>query len=52
MCRLAVPASNNYVENGRVYHGFRRGMYMYPCDEVSTAQNFDSCSIFAMQRPF
>lgn len=30
---LAVPASTNYLENGRYYHGFRRGIYMYPCDE-------------------
>ncbi|KAF2731559.1 LaeA-like protein [Polyplosphaeria fusca] len=30
---LAVPASSNYAENGRLYHGFRRGIYMYPCDE-------------------
>ena len=21
------------MENGRLYHGFRRGLYMYPCDE-------------------
>ena len=35
MRRLAVPATSNYLENGRYYHGFRRGMYMYPCDEVS-----------------
>jgi SAM-dependent methyltransferase len=33
---LPVPAQNsNYHENGRLYHGFRRGIYMYPCDEVS-----------------
>jgi len=32
--RLPVPAQNsNYMENGRWYHGFRRGLYMYPCDE-------------------
>ncbi|KAF2868712.1 methyltransferase LaeA [Massariosphaeria phaeospora] len=33
---LAVPTQNptqNYIENGRAYHGFRRGIYMYPCDE-------------------
>ncbi|KAK7186984.1 regulator of secondary metabolism (methyltransferase domain-containing protein) [Paraphaeosphaeria sporulosa] len=30
---LVVPASHNYEENGRLYHGFRRGLYMYPCDE-------------------
>ncbi|EDN05765.1 conserved hypothetical protein [Histoplasma mississippiense (nom. inval.)] len=23
-----------YEENGRLYHGFRRGIYMYPCDEL------------------
>lgn len=31
---LAAPVSQNYTENGRTYHGFRRGVYMYPCDEV------------------
>ncbi|KAF2493853.1 S-adenosyl-L-methionine-dependent methyltransferase [Lophium mytilinum] len=31
---LAVPVSGNYSENGRLYHGFRRGIYMYPCDEL------------------
>jgi hypothetical protein len=35
-CRLPVPAQNsNYLENGRYYHGYRRGIYQYPCDEVS-----------------
>ena len=34
--RLPVPAQNsNYLENGRYYHGYRRGIYQYPCDEVS-----------------
>lgn len=33
MCSLVVPASQTYEENGRLYHGFRRGLYMYPCDE-------------------
>ncbi|KAI4171369.1 MAG: hypothetical protein LQ343_004325 [Gyalolechia ehrenbergii] len=23
----------NHVENGREYHGYRRGMYLYPCDK-------------------
>lgn len=23
----------SYKENGRSYHGFRRGIYMYPCDD-------------------
>lgn len=23
----------NHVENGREYHGYRRGMYLYPCDQ-------------------
>lgn len=35
--RLPVPAQNsNYLENGRYYHGYRRGIYQYPCDEVSS----------------
>lgn len=34
MHSLPVPATNsNYLENGRWYHGFRRGIYMFPCDE-------------------
>ncbi|KAK3201700.1 hypothetical protein GRF29_164g301573, partial [Pseudopithomyces chartarum] len=33
VCSLVVPASQTYEENGRLYHGFRRGLYMYPCDE-------------------
>ena len=24
----------DYWENGRKYHGFRKGKYMFPCDEV------------------
>ncbi|KAI9668987.1 MAG: hypothetical protein M1829_005215 [Trizodia sp. TS-e1964] len=28
---LAIPAP--YEENGRLYHGYHKGMYMYPCDE-------------------
>lgn len=24
----------DYEENGRWYHGFRKGLYMYPCDEA------------------
>ncbi len=24
----------NYRENGRLYHGFRKGQYVLPCDEV------------------
>ncbi len=27
-----VPS--DYEENGRVYHGYRKGSYMYPCDDV------------------
>ncbi|KZF21952.1 methyltransferase LaeA [Xylona heveae TC161] len=30
---LAAPVPPNYMENGRLYHGFRKGIYMYPCDE-------------------
>ncbi|KAF2758776.1 methyltransferase LaeA [Pseudovirgaria hyperparasitica] len=29
---VAAPA--DYDENGRTYHGYRRGIYMYPCDEI------------------
>lgn len=28
------PPPMDYYENGRLYHGFRKGKYMYPCDEV------------------
>ncbi|EEQ27548.1 methyltransferase [Microsporum canis CBS 113480] len=31
--RSQVDTYPSYEENGRLYHGFRRGMYMYPCDE-------------------
>jgi hypothetical protein len=24
----------DYEENGRLYHGYRKGIYMFPCDEV------------------
>lgn len=30
---MAVPVAGNYRENGRLYHGYRKGIYMYPCDE-------------------
>ena len=30
-----VPA--DYEENGRLYHGYKKGIYMYPCDEVRDA---------------
>ena len=30
----SLPPPPNYLENGRTYHGFRRGKYMFPCDEV------------------
>lgn len=29
---VAAPPPN-YEENGRLYHGYRKGSYMYPCDE-------------------
>ena len=25
---------SNHFEHGREYHGYRKGLYMYPCDEV------------------
>ncbi|MCJ1309622.1 hypothetical protein MMC25_003282 [Agyrium rufum] len=27
------PSGESYLENGRLYHGYRRGIYMFPCDE-------------------
>lgn len=30
----------NHVENGREYHGYRRGMYLYPCDQVPCIPSF------------
>lgn len=30
----APPAPASYLEHGRAYHGFRKGIYMYPCDDV------------------
>ena len=32
---VPVPVPKNHTENGREFHGFRKGIYMYPCDEVS-----------------
>ncbi|RFU27415.1 hypothetical protein B7463_g8910, partial [Scytalidium lignicola] len=28
------PPPTDYFENGRLYHGFRKGKYMFPCDEA------------------
>jgi len=36
----AIPTASmpvNQTENGRTYHGFREGKYMFPCDEVGRA---------------
>ncbi|KUJ08731.1 S-adenosyl-L-methionine-dependent methyltransferase [Mollisia scopiformis] len=30
----APQSAQNYVENGRFYHAFRKGKYMFPCDEA------------------
>ncbi|MCJ1468465.1 Secondary metabolism regulator lae1 [Pseudocyphellaria aurata] len=39
----AVPAlPPNHVENGRLFHGYHKGIYMYPCDE----QEKDRMDIF------
>ncbi|MCJ1253639.1 Secondary metabolism regulator lae1 [Lignoscripta atroalba] len=38
----AVPIPPNHIENGREFHGFRKGIYMYPCDE----QEKDRMDIF------
>ncbi|KAG9227985.1 hypothetical protein BJ875DRAFT_478860 [Amylocarpus encephaloides] len=32
--------AENYTENGREYHGFRRGKYMFPCDEMDRMDIF------------
>ncbi|KAF4611378.1 hypothetical protein G7Y89_g15635 [Cudoniella acicularis] len=26
--------AENYIENGREYHGYRKGKYLFPCDEL------------------
>ena len=33
---LVRPVAKNpcYVENGREYHGYHKGIYLYPCDEA------------------
>jgi hypothetical protein len=31
---IVASSTQDYEENGRIYHGFRRGMYLLPCDEV------------------
>lgn len=38
LTHLNVPDSSateysSYEESGRLYHGYRRGVYLYPCDE-------------------
>ena len=36
LCSLLVNRNGaNYIEHDREYHGWRKGLYMYPCDEVS-----------------
>lgn len=37
MAVAVPPAQENQLENGRLYHGWRRGLYMFPCDEVRLA---------------
>jgi hypothetical protein len=32
----------DYLENGRWYHGYRKGSYMYPCDEVPIPEPFET----------
>jgi hypothetical protein len=32
----------DYLENGRWYHGYRKGLYMYPCDEVPIPELFET----------
>lgn len=35
---LNAPGPSNYMENGRMYGGFRKGKYMFPNDEVIWAR--------------
>lgn len=35
----------NYHENGRAYHGYRKGKYLFPCDEVIGTDSTISISI-------
>lgn len=39
---VVVSEGNVYVENGRAYCNYRKGMYMYPVDEVS---HFTMCEL-------
>lgn len=32
--QTAAVLPGNYIENRREYHGFRKGKYLFPCDEV------------------
>jgi hypothetical protein len=43
MAATAEPV--DYLENGRLYHGFRKGSYMYPCDEVRILDLVHSASL-------
>jgi hypothetical protein len=48
---LPVPAHNsNYLENGRYYHGYRRGIYQYPCDEPEKDRMDIYHKLFAVAR--
>ncbi|KAI9837015.1 MAG: Secondary metabolism regulator lae1 [Sarea resinae] len=42
---LPVPLPPNHIEHGRLFHGFRKGIYMYPCDE-SVQQEKDRMDIY------
>lgn len=33
---LVYNPRKEYVENGRFYHAWHKGKYMFPCDEVRT----------------
>lgn len=54
---LPIPLNDQpHLENGRLFHGFRKGIYMYPCDEVklrrrvSTVQAGWLTAVFAAAR--
>lgn len=36
----AMQVAPDYEENGRIYHGFRKGAYMFPCDEVRSTADY------------
>ncbi|KAL8744968.1 MAG: hypothetical protein Q9190_002856 [Brigantiaea leucoxantha] len=48
--RPLVATFPNHVENGREYHGYRRGMYMYPCDQAERERMDEMNQLFLVAR--